>query len=40
MEKGPYAPLLQPGMQVGVRSNVQGFAYNPQWRLDVAGLSK
>ena len=40
MEKGPYAPLFQPGMQVGLRSNVQGFAYNPQWRLDVAGLSK
>ncbi len=40
MENGPYAPLFQPGMQVGLRSNVQGFAYNPQWRLDVAGLSK
>ncbi len=40
MEKGPYAPILQPGLQVGLRSDLQGFAYNPQWRFDVALLSK
>lgn len=40
MAQGPYAPLMQPGLQVGLRSDVQGFVYNPQWRVDVALLSK
>ncbi|MFN3981812.1 MAG: ABC transporter substrate-binding protein [Caldilinea sp.] len=40
IEKGPYAPLIQPGLQIGLRSNIQGFVYNPQWRVDVSLISK
>ncbi len=40
MESGPYAPILQPGMQIGLNSDLQGFVYNPQWRVDVSLLSK
>ena len=40
MESGPYAPLLQPGMQIGLSSDLEGFVYNPQWRVNVALLSK
>jgi peptide/nickel transport system substrate-binding protein len=40
MESGPYAPLLQPGIQIGLNSDLQGFVYNPQWRVDVSLLSK
>ncbi len=38
--QGPYAPVVQPGLQVGLNSDVQGFVYNGQWRVDVALLSK
>ena len=38
--KGPYAPLLQPGIQIGLSSNLEGFVYNPQWRVDVSLISK
>ncbi|MFN3332524.1 MAG: ABC transporter substrate-binding protein, partial [Caldilinea sp.] len=40
IEKGPYAPLIQPGLQIGLRSNIEGFVYNPQWRVDVSLISK
>lgn len=40
MQNGPYAPLLQPGMQIGLNSDLKGFVYNPQWRVDVSLLSK
>ncbi|MCB9113930.1 MAG: ABC transporter substrate-binding protein [Caldilineaceae bacterium] len=40
MASGPYAPVIQPGLQVGLRSDVQGFVYNPQWRVDVSLISK
>lgn len=40
MEQGPYAPILQPGIQIGLAGSVQGFVYNPQWRVDVSLLSK
>ena len=40
MEQGPYAPLMQPGLQVGLSAGVNGFVYNPQWRVDVSLLSK
>ena len=40
MEQGPYAPILQPGIQIGLNSAVEGFVYNPQWRVDLALLSK
>lgn len=37
--QGPYAPLLQPGLQIGMSSKVKNFAFNPQWRVDLAKLS-
>lgn len=40
MESGPYAPILQPGLQIGLASGLNGFVYNPQWRVDVSLLSK
>ena len=40
MAQGPYAPVIQPGLQIGLRSNVDGFVYNPQWRVDVSLISK
>jgi peptide/nickel transport system substrate-binding protein len=38
--QGPFAPIIQPGLQVGLSTDVQGFVYNPQWSVDVALLSK
>jgi len=40
MAQGPYAPVIQPGLQVGLRSNLAGFVYNPQWRVDVSLITK
>jgi len=40
MQSGPFAPLMQPGLQIGLRSDVDGFVYNPQWRVDVSLLNK
>ena len=40
MEKGPYAPVFQPGNQIGLSSAIEGFVYNPQWRVNVALVSK
>lgn len=40
IESGPYAPVIQPGVQVGISSDVQGFAYNQLWRIDPAIMSK
>ncbi len=39
LSKGPYAALVQPSVQIGLSSKVQNFAYNPQWRVDLAQLS-
>ncbi len=39
-ESGPYAPILQPGLQIGLNSRIEGFVYNPQWRVDVSLISK
>ncbi len=39
-DKGPFAPLVQPGVQIGYRANLKGFAFNPLWRLDPATFSK
>lgn len=40
IESGPYAAVVQPGLQVGLGKSVQGFVYNSQWRVDLALLSK
>jgi peptide/nickel transport system substrate-binding protein len=39
-ESGPFAPLVQPGNQIGYRANLKGFAYSFQWLLDPATFSK
>jgi peptide/nickel transport system substrate-binding protein len=40
LEQGPYATVVQPGVQVGLASDIQGFVYNGQWRVDLAQLSR
>ena len=40
MAQGPYAPILQPGIQIGLAGGLEGFVYNPQWRVDLALLNK
>ena len=37
-ERDPIPLLLQPSVQIGLSSKVQNFAYNPQWRVDLAQL--
>ncbi len=39
-QSGPFAPIVQPGAQIGYRANVKGFAYNPQWLIDPATFSR
>lgn len=39
-EESPFAPMLQPGLQVAHSSAVQGFYQHPMWSVDVAILSK
>ena len=39
-DKGPFVPFLQPGIQIGYRATLKGFAYNIQWRIDPATFSK
>ncbi|MCC9076378.1 ABC transporter substrate-binding protein [Litorilinea aerophila] len=40
LEQGPYVPLVQPGVQIGLNSQVQGIRYHPQWWVDVAAAAK
>lgn len=40
IESGPYAAVVQPGLQVGLSKDLKGFVYNPQWRVDLGLLSK
>jgi peptide/nickel transport system substrate-binding protein len=37
-QNGPFAPLFQPGVHFAYRSDLQGFAYNGQWRVDLTAL--
>jgi peptide/nickel transport system substrate-binding protein len=39
-DKGPWAPFLQPGVQVGYRADLKGMAYNPIWLIDPATFSR
>jgi len=39
-KSGPFAPLVQPGVQIGYRADLKGFAYNIQWMIDAGQLSK
>ena len=37
---GPFVPLLQPSLTIATRANVEGFVFNPQWRIDPYLVSK
>ncbi|MEP0762500.1 MAG: ABC transporter substrate-binding protein [Chloroflexota bacterium] len=37
-ESGPFVPLFQPGVHFAFRSDLQGFSYNGQWRVDLTLL--
>jgi len=39
-QNGPFAPFIQPGVQAGYKSDIQGYVWHPQWTLDVARLSR
>ncbi len=39
-EKGPFAPLVQPGLQIAYRKDLKGFAYNTQWTIDPSTFSR
>lgn len=39
-ESGPWAPLVQPGIQFGYRADLKGMAYNPVWNIDPATFSR
>lgn len=39
-EKGPFAPILQSGVQIGYRADLKGFAYNVQWAINPATFSR
>jgi peptide/nickel transport system substrate-binding protein len=38
--KGPFVPFLQPGLQIGYSATLKGFAYNAEWRINPATLSR
>lgn len=37
-ESGPFVPLFQPGVHFAFRSDLLGFSYNSQWRVDLTRL--
>ena len=39
-QSSPWAPFIIPGVQAAYRADLKGYAYNPQWLLDVAQLSR
>jgi len=39
-QNGPYAPFIQPGIQIGYRADLKGFAYNAQWGIDPSTFSR
>jgi len=40
MDRGPYANLIQPGVLIGHRANVEGVVYNPVYQLNLAKIDK
>jgi peptide/nickel transport system substrate-binding protein len=40
IQEGPYAPLIQPGVSIGLRSNINGYVYNPAWRVNPYVLTR
>ncbi|MFN8419206.1 MAG: ABC transporter substrate-binding protein [Anaerolineae bacterium] len=39
-DKSPFASLVQPGYQIGTRSDLKGFAYNALWGINPATFSR
>ncbi|MBZ0292308.1 MAG: ABC transporter substrate-binding protein [Anaerolineae bacterium] len=39
-QSGPWAPFLQPDIQVAFRSDIQGYIWHPAWNHDLAILSR
>jgi peptide/nickel transport system substrate-binding protein len=39
-QNGPFAPFVQSSVQIGLNSALTGFAYNPQWYIDVSLIGK
>jgi peptide/nickel transport system substrate-binding protein len=39
-QNGPFAPLVQVGRQIGLRADITGFSFNPQWDIDVVLLGR
>ncbi len=37
-QNGPFVPLFQPGVHFAYNADLQGFAYNGQWRVDLTKL--
>jgi peptide/nickel transport system substrate-binding protein len=40
LDESAFAFLVQPGLQVAYRNNIEGFAYNNQWRVNPYTMSK
>ncbi|MBX5465350.1 MAG: ABC transporter substrate-binding protein, partial [Clostridia bacterium] len=40
MEDGPFAVLYQPKKSVAMRADIEGYAYNPQWTVDLAAIRR
>jgi peptide/nickel transport system substrate-binding protein len=40
MQSGPWAVVVQPGIYIGTRSSINGYVYNPAWRVNPYVLSK
>jgi peptide/nickel transport system substrate-binding protein len=39
-ESGPFAPFMQPGVQLAYRSELEGVHFHIQWLIDVAEISR
>ena len=40
MQQGPWAVVVQPGIFIGTRANVQNYTYHPEWRVNPYILRK
>jgi hypothetical protein len=40
MDRGPYANLLQPGRQIGLRADIDGVQYNPVFQQHLGLLDR
>jgi ABC-type transport system substrate-binding protein len=40
MQQGPWAAVIQPGVYMAMRSNINGYVWNPAWRVNPFTISK